>query len=106
MKTLLLTASFAAVGIVSPVSAQPAPARMAVSTAGLDLATAAGQHELDLRILHASSALCGTPSPADGRGRAAYEQCRAEARATAATGRARALALAQQQSPTEVATNR
>lgn len=106
MKTLLLAASFAVLGFTSPVSAEPAPARAAVSTAGLDLTTEAGRHALDLRILHAASALCGTPSPADGRSRAVYEQCRAEARATGAAERARAIALAQGNAPVKVAANR
>ena len=95
MKTLLLAASIAALGIASPVLTQPdtVPARAAVSTAGLDLATAAGRQALDLRILHAASALCGTPSAADRAGRAAFETCRADAIASAA-GASTRLAIA------------
>ncbi|HYZ48113.1 MAG TPA: UrcA family protein [Sphingomonas sp.] len=98
MKTLLFAASLAALGLASPASAQPVTARATVSTAGLDLGTAAGQHALDLRILHAASALCGTPSPADQRGRAGFDTCRAQARAAALADRDRAVALARRES--------
>ena len=94
----------AVLGIASPSYAQPAAdARTVVSTAGLDLGTAEGVRALDRRILHAASALCGTPSPADARGRVKYDDCRDQARATAAAGRDRAVALARQQVPVEVA---
>ena len=93
MKTLFLI-PLAALAFASPLSAQPVNARAAVSTAGLDLGTPDGVRALDLRILHAASALCGTPSSADPRGRATYEQCREEARATAAAERSRGVALA------------
>ena len=95
MKTLFLM-PLAVLAFASPVSAQPVNARAAVSTAGLDLGTADGVRALDLRILHAASALCGTPSPADIRGRAAYDECRDQARATAAAERRRIVALARQ----------
>lgn len=83
MKILLMAAAFAALGPAGPAYAQPAAGTVAVSTAGLDLATPAGRHRLDLRILHAASALCGTPSPADRAGRTAFDTCRAEAIASA-----------------------
>lgn len=95
MKTLILSLiPLAFIGFATPASAQPVAAKTAVSTAGLDLATVQGARSLDLRILHAASALCGTPSPADLRGRAKYEQCRDEARATASAGRDRSVELA------------
>jgi len=93
MKTLFLI-PLAALAFASPLSAQPVNARAAVSTAGLDLSTAEGIRALDLRILHAASALCGTPSSADVRGRATYDDCRDQARATAAAERSRIVALA------------
>jgi UrcA family protein len=85
MKSLLITVALGlAFAGTSPVAAQPATRTAAVSTAGLDLTTAKGQRTLELRLLHTASALCGTPSAADARGRMKYEECRAEARATAA----------------------
>lgn len=97
----------ALLGIASPSYAQPAAAaRTAVSTARLDLGTAEGVRALDRRILHAASALCGTPSAADGRGRARYEACRNEARATAAAERARIVELARHGGAVRVASGR
>lgn len=93
----------AVLAFASPVSAQPLNARAAVSTAGLDLGTSAGQRALDLRILHAASDLCGTPSPADQRGRVMFQQCREEARATAAAERSRAVELARTAGSTVIA---
>jgi UrcA family protein len=93
MKTLTLL-PFALLGLANPVSAQPVSGRMAVSTAGLDLATPDGVRALDLRILHAASALCGTPSPADPQGRAVVDQCRADARAAAIPERDRLVRIA------------
>lgn len=93
MKTLFLIAA-PLLALSGPVLAQPAPARMSVSTAGLDLATPDGVRVLDLRILHAASALCGTPSPADPGGRGKYDVCRDQARHSAAEIRERLLAQA------------
>jgi len=85
MKSLLITVALGlAFAASSPASAQLTARTAAVSTAGLDLATAKGQRTLELRLLHTASALCGTPSAADARGRIKYEECRTEARATAA----------------------
>lgn len=105
MKTLFLI-PLAALAFASPLSAQPVNARAAVSTAGLDLGTPDGVRALDLRILHAASALCGTPSSADIRGRAAYDQCRDDARATAAAERSRIVELARQGSGVVVASSK
>ena len=103
MKSLFLSLSLAALSVASPAFAEPAAPRIAVSTAGLDLTTDAGARTLELRILHAATALCGTPSPADARGRVKYDDCRDQARTAAAAGRDRAVALARQQVPVEVA---
>ena len=73
MKTLLLAAVAAASLSAAPAFAQPAPTRIVISPAGLDLATAEGRAALDLRILHAARAACGTPSPADARGRGDHQ---------------------------------
>ena len=96
MKSLILIAAFAVPTLMfaNPVSAEPVPARLTVSTAGLDLSTAKGVRSLDLRILHAASALCGVPSPSDARGRPNYENCRAKARAAASSKREQLLAAA------------
>ncbi|HEV2570003.1 UrcA family protein [Sphingomonas sp.] len=86
MKTLLITFAFAAAFVsANPAAAQaPVSRTAAVSTAGLDLSTERGQRALELRIVHASSELCGTPSPADARGRIKLKQCRAELQSSAA----------------------
>ena len=102
MKTLFLL-SLASLALTSPVSAQPASGRAAVSTAGIDLGSPDGVRALDLRILHAASALCGTPSPADPRGRKAYQDCRTEARASVAAERERLLAQARSGAPVAIA---
>lgn len=90
MKLLLLAAAFAA----APLYAQPPAPSIAVNAVGLDLATAAGRRTLDLRIVHAVSALCGTPSSADPQGRAKLAACRADAMASASTARDRAVKIA------------
>ncbi|NNM77372.1 UrcA family protein [Sphingomonas sp. ID1715] len=92
MKTLLITLAFAAAFVpANPAAAQPATRTAAVSVAGLDLTTDQGRRALDLRIVHAAADLCGTPSPADARGRIRFEDCRDQLR-TAAAEQARVLA--------------
>ena len=76
MKTFALAAVIAASLSAAPAIAQPAPTRIVISPAGLDLATAEGRAALDLRILHAARTACGTPSPADARGRGKAEDLR------------------------------
>ena len=84
MKSLLITFAFAAFVTANPTFAQaPVSRTAAVSTAGLDLSTERGQRSLELRILHASSDLCGTPSPADAQGRIKLRECRAELKLSA-----------------------
>lgn len=94
MKILFLAAALAAAGLANAASAEPATVRTTVSTVGLDLSTPEGMRALDLRILHAASAFCGTPSPADPQARASHSTCRNEFRASAEAGRARAIASA------------
>lgn len=105
MKTLFLL-PLVALAFASPVFAQPAGTQVAVSMAGLDLTTVDGVRALDRRILHAASALCGTPSPSDTRGRAAYDDCRDQARATAAAARGRVVELARSGGAVVVASGR
>lgn len=109
MKTIALTlaALFAA-----SIAASPAPAqtggeqRVAVSLAGLDLGTAEGRQALDLRLLHAARSACGTPSPADPRGRAKLDDCIGQARSAAASQLDSAAALARRASPAVLASAR
>ena len=105
MKTPFLI-PLALLSIASPLSAQPVSARATVSTAGLDLGTVAGVRALDLRILHAASALCGTSSAADPRGPARLDQCRADVRAAAAAARDRIVRIAAGTAPVLVASGR
>lgn len=98
MKTLLtLLAVSAATLTGSPAQAEPArtPRTLAVNTAGLDLSSERGVRILDLRILHAASALCGTPSLSDPRGRIKLAECRSEAQLAAAAQREQILAAAE-----------
>jgi UrcA family protein len=99
MKSILITVALAASTLAfrSPASAEPVQGQLAVSTAGLDLSTERGVRMLDLRILHAATALCGTPSPSDPRGRIKFDACRTEARTAAAAQRHRILAAARGQ---------
>ena len=103
MKTLLLAAVAAASLSAAPAFAQPAPTRIVISPAGLDLATAEGRAALDLRNLHAARAACGTPSPADARGRATTEECVDSARLAAAGQRDLMIAAAERHARTSLA---
>lgn len=94
MKSILITAVLAASTLAFAPQASAQPVRHTIKTADLDLSTARGLRTLDLRILHAASALCGTPSPSDARGRKRYETCRTDARATAQVQREEILAAA------------
>lgn len=88
MKTTILAALVAASLSATPAFAQdPAPVRVSISPAGLDLTTAEGRAALDLRVVHAVRAACGTPSPADARGHAKATDCLTEARTAAAEQR-------------------
>ncbi|MDQ8755682.1 UrcA family protein [Sphingosinicella sp. LHD-64] len=98
MKTLAFAATLAAALSAVPVFAQDgADRRIAIQHADLDLAAAAGQAALDLRLLHAARTACGTPSPANARGRARSDACVADVTAAAAPQRAALIALAQRQ---------
>ena len=107
MKTLLLTVALAAIGIAGPALAEtPRPERaVAVSTAGLDLSTEKGVRTLDLRILHAASAVCGIPSSTDARGRANLRECRDDVQARVASERNRAIAQARGGNAVAIAAN-
>lgn len=97
MNKLSVIAAVAAMSFAAPAMAATAGTglhRMVVSSAGLDLATAKGQRMLDLRIMHAASSLCGTPSPADALGWKSFKQCVEAAKAGADEQRRSALASA------------
>lgn len=108
MKTLLITLAVAlGTTVATPSSAEPvAASRVTVSTTGLDLSTERGVRALDLRILHAASAACGTPSSADPRGRIKFDQCRSDARTAAVAQRERILQAARGQGAVEIALTR
>ena len=114
MKTIASMTTIAAAIIAASLAAVPSPAfaqsggqtRIVVSHVDLDLGTAEGRAALDLRVLHAARTACGTPSPADPRGRADADQCVAEARAAAAVQREAAVAVALRQAEPVLASSR
>lgn len=96
MKTIILAAVAAASLSATPAFAQnPAPTRIEISAAGLDLATPQGRAAFDLRLLHAARAACGTPSSADAQGRTKADACVADLRVAAAAQRDTLIAQAQ-----------
>ena len=107
MKTLIF-AALAVAGLgAAPASGQSGgQPGIAVSHAGLDLATAEGRAALDLRLLHAARSACGAPSPADPRGRAKLDSCVAQVLTAAAPQRDAAVALASRRSRSVVASSR
>jgi UrcA family protein len=76
-----LVAAASALTLAVPAqAAMPGPiAIAAVSTAGLDLATAQGQQVLKLRLQRAAADVCGEASSVDPAGRRWVKQCRADA---------------------------
>ena len=104
MKTTILAALVAASLSATPAFAQdPATVRVTISPAGLDLTTAEGRAALDLRVVHAVRTACGTPSPADARGRTKAADCLAEARTAAAEQREVLIAQAMRGAGTSIA---
>ena len=65
MKILVQAALVAAAFAATPALAQSGA--IAVPYADLDLSRAEDRAKLDLRLLHAARAVCGTPSPVDAR---------------------------------------
>ena len=108
MKTLAFAAVVAASLFSATALAQNAPApggetRIVISPAGLDLTTAEGRAALDLRVLHAARSACGTPSPADARGRSKAESCVEDVRLAAAAQRDTMIAAAEREARTQLA---
>lgn len=79
--SLLISAFVATPALAQP----PAQTRVVVSTAGLDLASAAGQRALDRRLAHAVIEACGTASDADLVGQNEVRDCRVAARSRVAS---------------------
>jgi UrcA family protein len=65
-----------------------------VHTSDLDLGTAAGQRQLDLRIAHAARDVCGPASDVDLEGKNEVRKCRDESLARAQVQKASVLAAA------------
>ena len=80
-----LVAASAFIISVSPAFAEPVtgPNVSVVSTAGLDLSSAAGRAELDHRLVMAAYEVCGTPSDVDLVGKNEARACRADVLAKA-----------------------
>ena len=102
MKTLALAAVVAASLCSATAFAQSNAApggetRIVISPVGLDLTTAEGRAALDLRVLHAARSACGTPSPADARGRGKAENCVDDVRLAVAARRDTMIAAARRQ---------
>jgi UrcA family protein len=81
----LLALAFTAANLIAVTA--PVLAATPVSTAGLDLATAAGSQALDARLVRAARAECQPDNPLDLRAAMSAKTCE-----TAALGRARASA--------------
>ena len=103
MKSIaLILAAVLAAGTTSvPAVAQNAAKPVRISYAGLDLNSADGRAALDLRIVHAARAACGTPSPADLLGRRKIDDCLTQFRNEAE--RQRDIVLARAARPSEPA---
>jgi UrcA family protein len=88
-KIALFAAATALLNVV-PAFAEPVTGQSVsiVSTAGLDLSSAAGRAALDHRLVIAADEVCGAPSDADlvgkNRARACREEVLAEARSASA----------------------
>jgi UrcA family protein len=95
--SLLLSAFVAAPTLAQSVA--PAPSRVVVTTADLDLGSKAGQGALDRRLAHAVIEACGTTSDADLAGQNDVRRCREQTSAAVAARRDRLVQLASKGSP-------
>jgi UrcA family protein len=104
LKLALFTASAFIIN-VSPAFAEPitGPNVSVISTAGLDLSSAAGRAELDHRLVTAAYEVCGTPSDVDLVGKNQARACRADVLAKA---RAESQQLASRGSSIQIAAAR
>lgn len=90
--SLLLSALVATPALAQ--SAAPAPTRVVVSAADLDLASAAGQRALDRRLARGVIEACGTASTIDLAGSNDIRRCRDDISARIAADRDRLVQLA------------
>lgn len=103
---LALIASAATITPTVAEAFEPVTVTSIVQTADLDLATSAGQHELDRRIARAAREVCGTASNVDLEGQNAVRQCRDETIAAAESQGEQLLAAARSGSPILIASVR
>jgi UrcA family protein len=97
MKTILIIAALASLGLAVPAQAESTALdsrSQVVNFSKLDLGSQAGIRELDRRIGAAARQACGTPSAADPTGWSKVKDCRANAVERAADQRSRAIAAA------------
>ena len=88
--------------LATPALAAPEPGatyQVIVRTTDLDLASAAGQRQLDRRLVHAVIDVCGAASDVDLAGSNAVRRCRDDTRARIAAERERIVELARRAVP-------
>ena len=91
-QTLLIIAgsALAATAVIKATPALSEPAQpqtvAVVQTGDLDLSSATGRRELDLRLVHAAHEVCDTASDIDLAGKNNARQCRADVLARARVG--------------------
>jgi len=96
MTKLLTLSLLLSAAVASPALSQSSQAesRVVVTTADLDLASAAGQRSLDRRLASAVTEACGTASVVDLAGQNEVRRCRVETSARIAADRDRLVELA------------
>ena len=99
----IVAASLTSAAAFAQTAAPAGETRIVISPAGLDLTTAEGRAALDLRVVHAARNACGTPSPADARGRTKSEACVEDVRLAVAARRDTMIAAAERQARTVLA---
>ena len=107
--SLFALAIISSTATITPTVAEAAEAATVstiVQTADLDLSSASGQRELDLRIVRAAREVCGEASDVDLKGKNAVRQCRADTIAQAGSQRDQLLTAARSGAPVLVAAAR
>jgi UrcA family protein len=104
--TLALIASAATVTSTVAQAFEPVVVTSIVKTADLDLSSADGQRQLDLRIVQAARDVCGDVSDVDLEGKNAARHCVADTIAAASSQREQLLAAARTGTPIRVASAR
>ena len=98
--TIVIISALATAAAITaaPAFAEPASREVNVSlvrTADLDLSTAGGQRQLDLRLANAAREVCGAASELDLEGKNEVRRCRDQVLAKAKTERESLLAAAE-----------